>query len=351
MSTDLFETVKRFLILVVLVFCSFIIATYLFSMGLGVLVLFSTSEGLVFSRELIPLNPLLISDVEVNVNAGLYFLFLWWIFALCFVAAWKNRDGLLGRVQGFFSDSSRINPFTNNLLAMPAIASVLFVITLVLHALQSQAGFPTGEPNVGDPFLDFLLVSRAPIIEEIIFRVIPIGTLLVTYISVVGGSKRYVLTTGARLKTAILAVVQPDKAKEMMGLKTIGRNGFFGGGVSWGEWIMVLFTSSIFGVAHFLSGWGPGKISQASINGAVFALAYLYYGIQAPLLLHWYFNYYFTVFDLSTAFYSMEIDFAYSLFILANFFFGVLLLIALIFLCILIVLRKLRQVPKPPNPG
>jgi len=320
-------------------------------MGLGVLVLFSTPEGLVFSRESIPLNPLLISDVAVNVNAGLYFLFLWWIFALCFVAAWRNREGLLGNVQVFFSGSSRINPFKNNLLAMPAIASILFVTTIVLHTLQSQAGFPTGEPIVGDPFLDFLMVSRAPIIEEIIFRIIPIGTLLVTYISVVGGSTRYGLTIGARLKMAILSVVQPDKAKEMMGLKTIDRNGFFGGGVTWGEWIMVLLTSSAFGIAHFFSGWGPGKISQASINGAVFALAYLYYGIQAPLLLHWYFNYYFTAFDLSTVYYSMEIDIAYSLSVLANFFFGVLLWIGLISLCVIIALRKLRQIPKPPIPG
>ena len=99
---------------------------------------------------------------------------------------------------------------------MPAIASILFVTTLVLHALQSQAGFPTGEPNVGDqPFLDFLLVSRAPVIEEIIFRVIPIGTLLVTYISVMGRSTKYGLVTGSRLKAIVLSVVQPDKAKEM----------------------------------------------------------------------------------------------------------------------------------------
>lgn len=341
MPANLFEAVQRVFLLIVLVFSFFIIITYVLSMGLGILILFSTADGLVFSRGSILLNPFLIADFEVNVNAGLYFLFLWWVFALCFVAAWKYREELSDRIKDFFSGASERNPFTNNLLAMPVIASMLFVATIILHSLQSQAGVPTGEPPISDSLLYFIMVSRAPIVEEIVFRIVPIGAFLVTYISVVGGRTKHMLTLGGRLKMSVLSIVQPDKAKRLLGLKTIGENGFFGGGMTWGEWAMVFFTGLLFGIAHYFGGWGPGKISQASLNGVIFALTYLYYGVQAPILLHWYFNYYFTVFDLSTPYYLTEIDIV-SFSFLANLLLGILAWVMLIVLCLIMVLRKLR---------
>jgi hypothetical protein len=341
MPANLFEAVQRVFLLIVVVISFFIVISYVLSMGLGILILFSTSDGLVFSRGSISLNPLLIADVEITVNAGIYFLILWWVFALCFVAAWKYREGLVHRIQDFFSGASEGNPFTNNLLAMPMITSMMFVATIILHTLQSQAGVPTGEPPISDSFLDFIMVSRAPIVEEVIFRIVPIGAFLVTYISVVGGRMRHMLSLRGRLRMFFLSIVQPDKAKGQLGLKTIGENGFFGGGMTWGEWIMVFFTGVLFGLAHYYGSWGPGKISQAALNGVIFALAYLYYGVQAPILLHWFFNYYFTVFDLSSTYYLTGIDIAYSSF-LANFFLGILAWTMLIVLCLVMVVRKLR---------
>lgn len=341
MPANLFEAVQRVFLLIVVVISFFIVISYVLSMGLGILILFSTSDGLVFSRGSISLNPLLIADVEITVNAGIYFLILWWVFALCFVAAWKYREGLVHGIQDFFSGASEGNPFTNNLLAMPMITSMMFVATIILHTLQSQAGVPTGEPPISDSFLDFIMVSRAPIVEEVIFRIVPIGAFLVTYISVVGGRMRHMLSLSGRLRMFFLSIVQPDKAKGQLGLKTIGENGFFGGGMTWGEWIMVFFTGVLFGLAHYYGSWGPGKISQAALNGVIFALAYLYYGVQAPILLHWFFNYYFTVFDLSSTYYLTGIDIAYSSF-LANFFLGILAWTMLIVLCLVMVVRKLR---------
>ncbi len=341
MTADLFEAVQRVFLLIVVAISFAIIVSYVLSMGLGILVLFSTSDGLVFSRGSISINPLLIVDVEINVNAGLYFLILWGVFALCFVAAWKYREGLLHKVKSLFSGVSEGNPFTNNLLAMPMITSMLFVTTIILHTLQSQAGFPTGEPPISDSFLDFIMVSRAPIVEEVVFRIVPIGAFLVTYISVVGGRTRGMLTLSGRLRLFFLSIVQPDKAKGELGLKTIGENGFFGGGMTWGEWIMVFFTGVFFGLAHYYGGWGPGKISQAALNGVIFALAYLYYGVQAPILLHWFFNYYFTVFDLSSTYSLTGIDIAYFA-SLVTFFLGVLAWVMLIVLCLVMVVRMLR---------
>lgn len=343
MNSDSSEILQRFLFVVGLAVTFFIIFTYLLSMCLGILVFFSSAEGLNFSRALIILNPLLVIDVKVTVNAGLYFLFLWWIFALCFAASWKYKESLHKKVKDLFSDDARRNPLNNNLLAMPLITSMLLVAIIILHLVQTQSGLPTGEPPSIGPFLGFLISSQAPIIEEVIFRIIPLGTFLATYIFVVGKKTRPELYWIERLKTCILSVLLPEKAKKTVGLKTIEEGGLFGGGVTWAEWMMVVFTAFLFGIAHYSGGWEAGKISQAGLSGVVFALAYLYYGIQAPLLLHWYFNYYFAVFNLSSSYYSAEIGFAYFAVLSANVFLGALMWLAVIVFGMLSILRMLRK--------
>jgi hypothetical protein len=322
------ELLQKCLIGFALIGSMFIILTYIISMGLGILVVFSTTEGLQFIQ---------------SSNNGVYFIFIWCIFALCFAAAWRFRESLSNQIKKFLSKTGQGNIIRNNLLIMPLITSMLFIAILVLHLLQSQFGYPTGSPSVGDPFNDFLAYSQAPIVEELIFRIFPIGAFLVTFIFIVSKSTRPHFSTLQRIKICILAILQPEKAKEKVGLKTVGQNGLLGGGVSISEWIMVIFTASLFGIAHYFGGWEVGKISQAAMSGIVFAIAYLYYGIQAPLLLHWYFNYYFTVFDLSSEFYVAEIDALYSLAFLANVFLGVILWLAVILFGALAIFKRIKM--------
>jgi hypothetical protein len=339
-STDLMQ---RFFIIIVLAVSLVVVVTYLLSMGLGILVFFSNTEGLEFSRERIRLPLLMFTDVEVSVNAGLYFIFLWWVFALCFVAAAKSRENLVGESRETLSGNAK-GLFRNNLLAMPAIASILLVVVLVLHYVQTQGGIPTGEPSQSEPLLDFIWVSRAPLVEEVVFRVIPIGAFLVTYIPLAGRKITQTFSAGQRLKLSVLSILQPDRAKEMVSLKSINEHGLLGGMV-WAEWMMVAITAFLFGVAHYFGGWGPGKISQAAISGAVFAVAYLYYGVQAPILLHWFFNYYFSVFYLAYD-YIAKIDLA-SIVESVHLSFGIFLWLAMLIFGGLALFRMRGEKPEP----
>ncbi|UCH31140.1 MAG: CPBP family intramembrane metalloprotease [Candidatus Bathyarchaeota archaeon] len=348
MKSNISEALQKLFSNVVIVISLFIILTYLLSMGMGILVVFSTPEGLQFTVEPFQIHPLLLLDVGVTVNAGVYFLFLWWIFIVCFGAAWRYRESLTNRVREFFSGPVVQNPFSNNLLAMPLITSMLLVFTIVLAFLQSQAGIPTGELPQGDPFQDFLGVSRAPLVEELIFRIIPIGAFLATFFFVAGARLKPTFSRGKRLKIAVLGVLQPERAKEMLGLSTIREQGLLRG-LIWAEWIMVVLTALLFGLAHYYGGWGPGKISQAAISGLIFAVAYLYYGIQAPILLHWFFNYYFNVFYLSLNYYSSGVDLLFLSWS-ANFFLGILLWLAImisgVYKAMSIFLKTLRRPSK-----
>ena len=221
---------------------------------------------------------------------------------------------------------------------MPALAAMLLTFIIVLEALQKQGGLPSGELPVREPFLGFLLVSQAPIIEELLFRIIPFALFFVTYTSLARRSHSFNLSS-SWLKNSLLLILRPDEAKRALGLKSISEDGLLGG-ISVAEWTMVLSTSLLFGIAHFLSGWGPGKITQASLIGVVFALSYLYYGIQAPILLHWFFNYYFEVFALANELFEVSIlEYVWSL----NILFGFLIWAALASLCVIALVVRLRK--------
>ena len=73
-------------------------------------------------------------------------------------------------------------------------------------------------------------------------------------------------------------------------------------GISRLEWVALVLTSGAFGAAHYLygGGWEIGKISTAMVSGLALGYVYLRYGAYAPVLLHWFFNYYFGAFDLAS---------------------------------------------------
>jgi len=114
----------------------------------------------------------------------------------------------------------------------------------------------------------------------------------------------------------VFSFLYPDGAKNVIGEKTVALNGF--NGISRREWIMMLITAIIFGVAHIVSGigWEIGKVTSTFVQGFVFAIVYLAYGFQAPILLHWFFNYYSYTYYLSTQYFPNTVDiFAWSEFI------------------------------------
>jgi len=225
---------------------------------------------------------------------------------LCFVAGYKFRESLSRVIRKRPLRSAR-SLFNNWLFAMPVVTSMLFIAVITIQAFQEAHGLPTGEPPLPpNPFEAFLLISYAPLFEEIGFRVSPFGAFLTVYLFWVGRNSTSMWSWGQRLKLFFLSLTYPDGAKKMVGAKTVSDFGVIGG-ISLGEWGMVIFTSVAFGLAHYLfrGSWEVGKITTASMVGFAMGLAYLLYGVQAPILIHWFFNYYGSVVELASDFYPM----------------------------------------------
>jgi hypothetical protein len=83
------------------------------------------------------------------------------------------------------------------------------------------------------------------------------------------------------------------------GMKIMDRSKFlFGGFNEFGksEIILILISSSIFGLAHL--GWGPWKVLPTFIAGALFGYLYIRVGLHAAIAMHFLFDYSGFIFDL-----------------------------------------------------
>lgn len=297
---------KIFLILTVLTIVFF----YLFAIILGPSMFYFTSQGMDASMHYFQSLPvwfftIIGFEIPVKLDFGVIFLFIWGVFTVSFVAAWKLRANFHRIIK-----ESLIQPanklFSSCLFAMPIINSMTLIAIIALQSFQEVGGIPTGMPPLpGDPFLDFFELSYAAVIEEVGFRIIPIGAFLLFYLF---WTKKRVATFSFRqkLKLLVIAPLFPDKAKRMVDAKTVDEHGIIGG-ISLGEWGMVIFTSMIFGLAHFLlgGGWEIGKTTSATLAGLVLGFGYLVYGAQASIIIHWFFNAYLETYFLFSEIYPI----------------------------------------------
>jgi membrane protease YdiL (CAAX protease family) len=299
MTTGEPKSPGKLVFLTIFIFITFlIVVSYLLVLVMGYEFIFGTPEGLVLSRQFFHFPLYLFFWIGfytpiLSVNA--LFHVIWIFYVLCFLFAWIWRERLHSVVRRSFSQPFR-RAFDNFLFVMPLISSMLFTAVTAIFLLQDSVGIPTGQPVFPEnaPSQEiFLNLAFAPVTEELGFRLIPMGLFTVLYVFMVGKN-----VTGKRFKLFVTALFYPDGAKRMAGLRNIGEHGIRHG-ISVSEWAMILVVSLFFGYAHVISGigWEVGKITSAAVTGFFLALTYLAYGFEAPVLLHWFLNYYLFFFD------------------------------------------------------
>jgi len=310
---------KLFLIITVLI----TVFLYLLAIVLGPALLYFTPQGLNTSMLHWTALPVWFLNITVRIPIGLdfgvIFFGLWSIFTLSFFAAWKFRENFHKVIKESITQPTG-KLFRNCLFAMPIINSMTLIAVVAINSLQEAGGIPTGTPPLpGLPFLDFFELSYSAVVEEIGFRLIPIGAFLIIYLLI---TKKNVATFSLRQKIKLFftAILFPDRAKSMVGAKTVNEHGVRGG-ISLGEWGMLIFTSIVFGLAHFTPGgsWEIGKVSSAAVAGLVIGLSYLVYGAQASIIMHWFFNAYTDTYFLLSEIYPNVLPFANAIIIITVF--------------------------------
>lgn len=277
-----------------------VVASYILVLLMGYGFIFLTPDGQALSAKVdyFPILLLFLFGFETpGIEVGVVFAFISVVFALCFFAASQWRRSLLGVLRKPSSQPFR-RFFDNFLFAMPLISGMVLIAVWLIIFAQQVVGIPTGQvafpPGVSQQQI-FLELAYAPAVEELGFRLVPIGLFTVLYVFVAGKN-----AGGKGLRGLVTSVLYPDGAKRMAGLRNVREHGLWRG-ISIGEWAMVLVTSLIFGYAHVVAGigWEVGKITSVFVQAFFFAVCYLAYGFEAPILLHWFFNYYLFFFDPS----------------------------------------------------
>ena len=240
---------------------------------------------------------------EVTANSSVVVTACLIVFVICFIKAATANGGFFASLRTLTTGAAP-KTLPNWLTVMPLLASALLLIELLLSFLQDLLGAPTGMLGTTDPAQLVPGLALAPIAEEFGFRITVLG--LVTAILV---ATKFGKNIAAGVKVAIStqlgiffgAFLSPGYAKEKVGLLSIRTSGWKG--ISIPEWIFLVITSVVFGAYHWPlggpGGWGPGKFLTAALSGFGLGMVYLAYGAYANILLHWFFDLNFFVFDSS----------------------------------------------------
>ena len=288
------DFVKVFAKMLLIVTVLLTVGLYFLSMSLQPILMLFTQQGITISSRTVTALPIWFFSktayLPLGLNLGVVFLALWAAITASFVFAWKLKDSFHSVVKnGLVQPTKKL--FSSCLFAMPVLNSMMLIAVLLIQSLQEAGGIPTGSPSIpANQFEALVDLSYASVIEEVIFRLVPIGAFLIVYVFWAGKN----IATASRtdlVKIFVVAPFFPDKAKQWAGAKTVKENGVFGG-ISINEWGMIAITAVIFGVAHFNPGvsWELGKITSSGMVGFVLAVIYIVYGIQASIIMHWFFN-------------------------------------------------------------
>ena len=292
------KTFTRLLKLILLFSILIVVALYFLAIPLG-LELFLFEK---LSTTYPPSHKISVKFLYINIQVSLNHIFMSLIsfYILCFALSWKKNIAFHEIVRRFFSIPVRLQ-MKNFLFALPILSSLTYVATMSVYFFQEPHGIPiVSTPLPEDTLLMFFRLCVSPPTEVMTYQVLPIGVFLVVRL-LTSSKKKASLLWRERLKVCFLSFTSPDDAKGMLDFKTVNDSGFWGG-ISSDEWMMVLFTSIFSAFSHyfFTSTWSVGRIASSFIQGLAIGLSYLVYGVQAPILLSWFFNYYLYTYGLTS---------------------------------------------------
>jgi hypothetical protein len=285
----------------------FIIASYFLAAPLGLSLFFGNPDGAAYAERHLKIYLLIFMlpfQLPVDVNVGGLFSGLMVLYTGCLVTGCLLEPNLPKTLKDMV-EISPLRIFRNWILAMPLVSSMLLLAIVLLQSFQEAAGIPTGGITFTNQFETLTELAYSPLLEEIGFRITPIGAFLALESVMIWRFRRRTEYPIRLWKMLVLSILAPERSRRFAGLKTIETHGILRG-IGIPGWVVVLLTSGAFGLAHFLSGsgWEIGKISSAFVAGLTLSLVFWRYGAHAAILLHWFFNYYSYVYQLASDTYA-----------------------------------------------
>ena len=253
---------------------SIIFGIMIFSFPIGAYVVFNTDIGNDINYQY-PLQSLdffiagISIQIPIDFELGDAFIFLWSIYAIIFAIAMFGPKKNFFKELGPIMNEGRPTSSSNYMVSMIKWFSILIVVSAIINIAQESVGITTEPPLAENDLIQFFDVTKAPIIEEIGFRVLLIGVPLYAIYSHKASAKHFFKSLWH--PQANLHVFEKNKAI-----------------------LLIVLVSVFFGLAHIISGeaWSGGKFAQAAASGIIIGWVYFRYGLAPALLIHWATNYF-----------------------------------------------------------
>ena len=295
---DLKVLLKKTFTLLTLATALILIATYMLALAMSP-VIFAIVERMSECKLVLEILPPYAGG-KVSVPLFIPFIVAWAIFVICIIYSFKGYNKELSFIKVLEKALDEPKAIFNNfLLAMPFISSATITLVIITHVVQEQAGIPVGTPPEVDYAVELLGLSYATILEEVCFRLLPIGIPLIFALIF---AFKYNLPSDEERRANIVfkGILRPKYAVENL-IKSEHEKKL----ASVLKTLLIAWSALTFGLLHYSMGdWQIGKVLPTTIAGLVLAYCYIEYGIEASILIHWIFNVYLTIYSLASAFVS-----------------------------------------------
>lgn len=161
------------------------------------------------------------------------------------------------------------------------VSSASLLISLLIVEIEAVLGIPIGGSSLTTllqqyPLQSYASLIYAPFVEELGFRIIPLGLFSAILVSLKMRRESGKLNIVLFLK----AIVMPGPTRSQLKIQT--------GKI---DWLLILATSALFGYAHIYFGaWDWGKFVETFVFGIIVAISFLKFGAYMDIPMHWFTN-------------------------------------------------------------
>ena len=253
---------------------SIIFGIMIFSFPIGVYVVFNTEIGNEINFEY-PLQSLdffiagISIQIPIDFELGDAFIVLWCTYVIIFSIAMFGPKKNFFKVLAPIMNEGKFDSSSNYMISMIKWFTVLILVSAIINVVQESIGITTEAPVAENELIQFFDVAKAPIIEEVGFRVLLIGVPLYAIYSHRTSAKHFFKSLWHPYRN--LHIFEKNKAIAL-----------------------IILVAVFFGLAHIISGepWSSGKFAQAAASGIIIGWVYFRYGLAPALLIHWATNYF-----------------------------------------------------------
>ena len=209
--------------------------------------------------------------LPVDTTIGYAFAIIWCLYVVMVgISIIGPRVRILRAIKNTVTERGNTSwLYDNHMIAIVSWFTILILASSLIDLTQTNLGVQITPPAYSNDLHRFYDATKAPIIEEIGFRVLLIGAPLAG-----------IYIFHGKPLNALRSLLYPYRIHGAKSIKI--------------AICLIIASSLFFGILHIVGNdsWSTGKVTQAAIAGVILGWAYYRHGLLVAILIHWATNYF-----------------------------------------------------------